>query len=811
MKLLKLYQEQEEVVAARMSMPMIDRKDRKKFGLVNALVQSGKLGDWDNETPPEAYRLAEERVVQAMSILEAFKRCQAELGLVGLDGKSPANFLEAMIVSAIKLAALPSPRQAWLRRSLHLDQTVFVTPYATWSDLVSAETEFRQAFTGHGNRPWPSQGGLSEAAAVLKKRGLSKFLSSFSSAGQRTKALLDQMGSKGSVTAADVFERLATHVRQTSIFESDAVSADLFGSWWKGLETPLDEFADGIQDRLAILEKVKDLPGGVQIAERAIRLHDVSGDLSRFLDLATVALPLVELSEADRTEYLGASIASAIQRVKREIADKRGLLAIDPDQSLADVHLPIRQITLALDLFDREDRIAKEIKASALVANFPRHAITDLEGAIAAADWLTQVAQKSPNQETRSVLAGSEPSRGRDTLREYAQAATPLADQCRSKMASAEAHFGMTGLEALPVPVLGPTLQSLITSGLELSQFLDLRDQKQVIGSLGLTEFITRSDAIEVHPKDLAAVFETLLAYRRADAARRASPALARGTGASLDTRRKTFADRDRQKILTDRTIVKASLMKANPPVGSNAGPRKTWTEMALLNNEFSKQKRFTPVRGLLARGGRAIQDLKPCFMMSPLSLAKFLPRTMTFDLLVIDEASQMKPEDALGGMLRAKQIVVVGDPKQLPPTDFFNRSSETSPADTDDDFEDVDDESILEGCQKAFREVRRLKWHYRSKCESLIAFSNLEFYDKPDHLPDCQARILLGGSDQGRRGLSGPPKSCRSVSGGSRGDPLHEALRRPRAGGDSDARDRVGQHRPARPDQGGTSTPLVR
>ena len=156
-------------------------------------------------------------------------------------------------------------------------------------------------------------------------------------------------------------------------------------------------------------------------------------------------------------------------------------------------------------------------------------------------------------------------------------------------------------------------------------------------------------------------------------------------------------------------------------------------TKLALLTPMMTtnfQSKSGSPRSGGYSRGGRAIQDLKPCFMMSPLSLAKFLPRTMTFDLLVIDEASQMKPEDALGGMLRAKQIVVVGDPKQLPPTDFFNRSSETSPADTDDDFEDVDDESILEGCEKAFREVRRLKWHYRSKCESLIAFSNVEFYD---------------------------------------------------------------------------------
>src|ERR1700730_17679351 len=102
---------------------------------------------------------------------------------------------------------------------------------------------------------------------------------------------------------------------------------------------------------------------------------------------------------------------------------------------------------------------------------------------------------------------------------------------------------------------------------------------------------------------------------------------------------------------------------------------------MELLGNEFGKQRRFTPVRDLLSRAGHSIRALKPCFMMSPLSLATFLkPGGVESTAPGIDEASQMRPEDALGGMLRAKQIVVVGDPKQLPPTDFFRRlTAETS------------------------------------------------------------------------------------------------------------------------------------
>jgi superfamily I DNA and/or RNA helicase len=136
--------------------------------------------------------------------------------------------------------------------------------------------------------------------------------------------------------------------------------------------------------------------------------------------------------------------------------------------------------------------------------------------------------------------------------------------------------------------------------------------------------------------------------------AKRSAEALQVNTGSSLETRRRQFAEKDRSKIKDDRLRIKAKLLTKRPLPGSNFGKKKTWTEMALLGNEIAKQKRFVPVRTLLAQAGKSIQALKPCFMMSPLSLAKFVSsETLEFDLLVIDEASQMRPEDAIGGMLR--------------------------------------------------------------------------------------------------------------------------------------------------------------
>ena len=135
------------------------------------------------------------------------------------------------------------------------------------------------------------------------------------------------------------------------------------------------------------------------------------------------------------------------------------------------------------------------------------------------------------------------------------------------------------------------------------------------------------------------------------------------------------------------------------------------------------------PIRKLTKEAGRALQKIKPVFMMSPMSVAQFLePGAVNFDLLLIDEASQVQPIDALGAIARAQRIVVVGDSKQLPPTSFFMAADVGGEEETEETAAG-DLESILGLCEKQNMASKMLRWHYRSKHHSLIAFSNDQFY----------------------------------------------------------------------------------
>lgn len=146
----------------------------------------------------------------------------------------------------------------------------------------------------------------------------------------------------------------------------------------------------------------------------------------------------------------------------------------------------------------------------------------------------------------------------------------------------------------------------------------------------------------------------------------------------------------------------------------------------SVLRHQLQLQRRHKPIRQLIQDMGSAFSQLAPCMLMSPLSIAQYLPANQAlFDLVIFDEASQITPWDAIGAIARGKQLVVAGDHRQMPPTSFFARGVSSA----DDDVED-DMESILDECKAAGLPHIGLTWHYRSRHESLIAFSNHRYYD---------------------------------------------------------------------------------
>jgi len=203
-------------------------------------------------------------------------------------------------------------------------------------------------------------------------------------------------------------------------------------------------------------------------------------------------------------------------------------------------------------------------------------------------------------------------------------------------------------------------------------------------------------------------------------------PELIRFDGTSHEEIISRFKKLDCERIRLARQEVALQHFKQIPH-GSTKG------EMAVLYREIHKRRRHLPFRKLFQQAGNVIQDIKPVFMMSPLTVAQFLePNAMEFDIVVMDEASQIRPVDAFGAVLRGKQLVVVGDDQQLPPTSFFERLMDEERADDEDDDQSAtrDMESILELCLSKGMPKRMLEWHYRSRHHSLIAVSNQAFYD---------------------------------------------------------------------------------
>ena len=183
------------------------------------------------------------------------------------------------------------------------------------------------------------------------------------------------------------------------------------------------------------------------------------------------------------------------------------------------------------------------------------------------------------------------------------------------------------------------------------------------------------------------------------------------------------FAAADREVLRQNASRVRASV-RANVDRVLADSPELE----SLVRAEGAKSRRHRPLRDLLPVAGELLTAIRPCWVMSPLVVASVLPPGVAFDVVVFDEASQIPPAEAVSAISRARQVVLAGDAKQLPPTSFFTTVTDAGVASPDDALSEGV-ESILD-VLAATLPSRHLSWHYRSQDERLISFANEHVYD---------------------------------------------------------------------------------
>ena len=255
-----------------------------------------------------------------------------------------------------------------------------------------------------------------------------------------------------------------------------------------------------------------------------------------------------------------------------------------------------------------------------------------------------------------------------------------------------------------------------------LVSFMQMRDE---CCSANLIEVADLADGWEDGAEHLLDVFQYWRLSRLIERAFDQSPILASFDQASHSEAAKLFRQLDAESLIWARSAIAKGHCDSIPTPSTANG------QLGYLRMMFERRSRHPAIRKLIENAGNAIQAFKPVFMMSPLSVANFVPpESLRFDIVVFDEASQVRPADALGAIARGRQTIVVGDSKQLPPTSFFDSLSNGEEDEDAPDGPATDIESVLGLFCARSAHQRMLRWHYRSRHESLIAGSNHLFYD---------------------------------------------------------------------------------
>lgn len=262
------------------------------------------------------------------------------------------------------------------------------------------------------------------------------------------------------------------------------------------------------------------------------------------------------------------------------------------------------------------------------------------------------------------------------------------------------------------------------TEGDKLENWFRFQNLLLQLGKIGLISYVDSAIEANIPPEDIIASYRRNFYGQWIDYILHSSDILMSFNRIAHDRQVENFDHQDKLQFEISKAQIRSEIAAKRPSLDLLAAG----SAVSVLLREGEKKRKQKSVRKLLEEAGPLIQTIKPCFLMSPLSVSTFLTsENVRFDVVVFDEASQIFPQDAVGAIYRANQLIVVGDSKQMPPSNFFATTLDVD--DDDEESGDVTDfESILDLCSSAMSQ-KCLRWHYRSRFEELIAFSNKNFY----------------------------------------------------------------------------------
>lgn len=280
------------------------------------------------------------------------------------------------------------------------------------------------------------------------------------------------------------------------------------------------------------------------------------------------------------------------------------------------------------------------------------------------------------------------------------------------------------------ISVIADRIVDCLDNIMLLDNWISCVETRNSCNELGLSDFTQKVEQYDNALEDVAGIFKRGFFTLWVQSVIDTKKMVEQFRRHSHDEKIKRFVYLDERQLLIAQERIRQNVISRIPDTNRVLCAN---DELSILQREIGKKRRIMPLRKLFKSIPNLLLKLKPCMMMSPLSVAYFLEaESYEFDMVIFDEASQIFPQDAVGSIFRGKQVIIAGDSKQLPPTNFFA----TSTSNNDDDFDEEDNEAVGTEIYDSILEEttgvlpnRTLLWHYRSKYENLIAFSNQEIY----------------------------------------------------------------------------------